>query len=159
MVKDQAADLGHSGVQAGKHAAEWPVSSPAWRLRLGSGRDCSERPGPAWRAGGTGTAAAGRQLLSLSDQLSSMADASGQSGVAADLAHHAASRPAMPGTGWRASPCRSSGEVQSFARRRPAVFLALAAGAGLVAGRLTRGMQDADAGESGETTARRPCRA
>jgi hypothetical protein len=34
-------------------------------------------------------------------------------------------------------------EVQSFARRRPGVFLALAAAAGLVAGRLTRGIKAA----------------
>jgi hypothetical protein len=33
--------------------------------------------------------------------------------------------------------------MQSFARRRPGVFLALAAGAGLMAGRLTRGMKAA----------------
>ena len=39
-------------------------------------------------------------------------------------------------------------EVQSFARRRPTVFLLLAAGAGLVAGRLTRGLKDATAGDS-----------
>ena len=37
--------------------------------------------------------------------------------------------------------------MQSFARRRPAVFLALAVGAGLVAG-LTRGLKDADSDDS-----------
>jgi hypothetical protein len=42
--------------------------------------------------------------------------------------------------------------MQSFARRRPAVFLALAAGAGLVAGRLTRGLKDA----SGDSPASTP---
>ena len=36
-------------------------------------------------------------------------------------------------------------EVQSFARRRPGVFVALAAAAGLAAGRLTRGVMSADA--------------
>jgi hypothetical protein len=38
--------------------------------------------------------------------------------------------------------------MQSFARRRPAVFLALAVGAGLVAGRLTRGLKDANTDNS-----------
>jgi hypothetical protein len=42
-------------------------------------------------------------------------------------------------------------EVQSFARRKPAVFVALAAGAGLVAGRLTRGLKDASSDDSPAT--------
>jgi hypothetical protein len=44
--------------------------------------------------------------------------------------------------------------MQSFARRRPAVFLLLAAGAGLVAGRLTRGLKGAATDDS--TAAARP---
>jgi hypothetical protein len=36
-------------------------------------------------------------------------------------------------------------EVQSFARRRPGVFVALAAAAGLAAGRLTRGVKSVGA--------------
>ena len=43
--------------------------------------------------------------------------------------------------------------MQSFARRRPAVFLVLAAGAGLVAGRLTRGLKDSAAGNPTATAA------
>jgi hypothetical protein len=42
-------------------------------------------------------------------------------------------------------------EMQSFARRRPAVFLLLAAGAGLVAGRLTRGLKGAATDDSTAT--------
>ena len=50
----------------------------------------------------------------------------------------------MPGSGWSdRKPGQVVDEMQSFARRRPAVFLVLAAGAGLVAGRLTRGLKDA----------------
>jgi len=84
------------------------------------------------------------QLLSLSDQLRSMADGSGQSGVAADLARQAASRARDAGQ-WlgERGPAQVIDEVQSFARRRPAAFVALAAGAGLVAGRLTRGLKAA----------------
>jgi hypothetical protein len=37
-------------------------------------------------------------------------------------------------------------ELQSFARRRPGMFLAITAGAGLIAGRLTRGLKDASSG-------------
>jgi hypothetical protein len=85
-----------------------------------------------------------KQLLSLSDELRAMADNSGQGGMAADLAAQAASRVRDAGQ-WLDGrrPGQVVDEMQSFARRRPAAFLALAAGAGLVAGRLTRGMKDA----------------
>ena len=83
-------------------------------------------------------------LLSLSDELSSMADGSTQGGAAADLARDAASRARDAGQ-WLGGrrPAQVVDEVQSFARRRPGVFLALAAAAGLVAGRLTRGIKAA----------------
>jgi len=89
------------------------------------------------------------QLLSLSDELRSMAGASGQGGMAADLASQAASRVRSAGQ-WLddRKPGQVADEVQSFARRRPAVFLALAVGAGLVAGRLTRGLKDASNDDS-----------
>ena len=78
-----------------------------------------------------------------------MADASGQGGMSADLAHHAASRARGAGQ-WLGDrkPGQVVDEMQSFARRKPAVFLALAAGAGLVAGRLTRGLKDASNDDS-----------
>ena len=74
-------------------------------------------------------------LLSLSDELGSMADGSTQGGAAADLARDAASRARDAGQ-WLGDrrPAQVVDEVQSFARRRPGVFLALAAAAGLVAG-------------------------
>lgn len=54
-----------------------------------------------------------------------------------------------------ASPQELLQDVRSFAARRPGTFLAVALGAGLVAGRLTRGMRDAgqsDAVSRGGTT-------
>ncbi|HJZ08807.1 MAG TPA: hypothetical protein VJ283_12050 [Trebonia sp.] len=89
------------------------------------------------------------QLLSLSDELRSMAGASGQGGMAASLASQAASRVRTAGQ-WLddRKPGQVADEMQSFARRRPAVFLALAVGAGLVAGRLTRGLKDANSDNS-----------
>ena len=70
------------------------------------------------------------QLLSLSDELRSMADASGPGGMAASLANQAASRARNAGQ-WLddRKPGQVADEIQSFARRRPAVFLALAVGA------------------------------
>lgn len=78
-----------------------------------------------------------------------MAGASGQGGMAAGLASQAAWRVRDAGQ-WLddRKPGQVADEMQSFARRRPAVFLALAVGAGLVAGRLTRGLKDADSDTS-----------
>jgi hypothetical protein len=147
VVKEQAAELSQSGVQAGKHAAEVAreqasgvvaeVSSQGRNL-LGQAQD--QLAEQATR----GQQRLAEELLSLSDQLSSMAESSGQAGVAADLTRQAASRTREAGQ-WLGDrrPEHVVDELQSFARRRPAVFLALAAGAGLAAGRLTRGIKAA----------------
>jgi hypothetical protein len=89
-----------------------------------------------------------KQLLSISSELRSMADNSGP-GMAADLAQQAASRVRDAGQ-WldNREPGQVVADLQSFARRRPAVFLLLAAGAGLVAGRLTRGLKGAATDDS-----------
>ena len=147
VVKDQAADLGHSGIQAGKHAADVAreqasgVAAEAGSQGRDLLRQAQDQLGEQAAQGQQRLAA---ELLSLSDELSSMADGSGQGGVAADLARHAASRARDAGQ-WLGDrrPAQVMDEVQSFARRRPGVFLALAAGAGLVASRLTRGIKSA----------------
>jgi hypothetical protein len=147
VVKDQAADLGHGSMQAGKHAAEVAreqasgVAAEAGRQGRYLLRQAQDQLGDQ-AAQGQQRLAAG--LLSLSDELSSMADGSTEGGVAADLARDVASRARDAGQ-WLGErrPAQVVDEVQSFARRRPGVFLALAAGAGLLAGRLTRGMKAA----------------
>jgi hypothetical protein len=146
VIKDQAADLSHSSIQAGKRAAD-VVREQASGVSAEAGRQGADLLGQAQVQLGE-QAARGQQrlaaeLLSLSDELSSMAE-SGQGGVAADVARDAASRARGAGQ-WlgERSPAQVVDEIQSFARRRPRAFLALTAAAGLVAGRLTRGMQAA----------------
>lgn len=94
-------------------------------------------------------------VRSLSDQLSSMAQQSEQSGPASDLVKQAATR-ASDFASWleQRDPGALLDEIRSFARRRPGAFLAIAAGAGLAAGRLTRGTVDAsrNQNESGSRT-------
>jgi hypothetical protein len=147
VVKDQAADLSHSSIQAGKHAAD-VAREQASGVAEEVGRQGRDLLGQAQDQLGE-QAAQGQQrlateLLSLSDELSSMADGSARAGVAADLTRHAASRARDAGQ-WLGErrPAQVVDEVQSFARRRPGAFLVLAAAAGLVAGRLTRGIQAA----------------
>jgi len=148
VVRDQASDLANSGVQAGKHVGDVAreqasgVAAEAGR----QGRNLVEQAqGQLHEQAAGGQQRIAQKLLSLSDELRSMAGNSNQ-GVAADVTQQAASRIGDAGH-WleKREPRQVVNEVQSFARRRPAMFLVLAAGAGLVAGRLTRGLKDAPA--------------
>ena len=80
-------------------------------------------------------------LRSMSDELGGMAGSSEQSGVATDLVGQAASRLGDVAS-WldQRDPGSLLDEVKQFAARRPGVFIGVAAAAGLLAGRLTRGI-------------------
>ena len=138
VVKSQATDLSHSSIQTGKHVAD-VAREQASGVAVEAGRQgrdlLHQAQGQLEEQAAQGQQRLANQLLSLSDELRSMADASGQSGMAASLASQAASRARHAGQ-WLddRKPSQVADEMQSFARRRPAVFLALAVGAGLVAG-------------------------
>lgn len=150
-AKEQATELGQSTVQAGKRAAgtakEQAAGVVAEAGRQGTDllRQAQDQVGQQVAQGHQRLTG---QLSSFSEELSSMADSSPQGGLATHLARHAASWAHDAGQ-WLGDrePGQVLDDVQSFARRRPGVFIALAAGVGLVAGRLTRGMTAA--GDSG----------
>jgi hypothetical protein len=152
VVKSQATDLSHSSIQTGKHVAD-VAREQASGVAVEAGRQgmdlLRQAQGQLEEQAAQGQQRLANQLLSLSDELRSMADASAQGGMAASLASQAASRARHAGQ-WLddRKPSQVADEMQSFARRRPAVFLALAVGAGLVAGRLTRGLKDANSDNS-----------
>jgi hypothetical protein len=157
VVKSQATDLSHSSIQTGKHVAyvaREQVSGVAVEAGR-QGRDLlHQAQGQLEEQAAQGQERLANQLFSLSDELRSMADASGQGGMAASLASQAASRVRDAGQ-WLddRQPRQVAEEMQSFARRRPAAFLALAVGAGLMAGRLTRGLKDATSDNSAAAAA------
>ena len=144
VVKGQAADLSQSGVEAGKHAVgvaqEQASNVTAEATRQGKDLLRQAR-GELGEQAAQGQQRLATELLSLSDELTSMAEGSTQNGVAADLARQVASRARDAGQ-WLDDrrPAQVIDDVQAFARRRPGLFLALAVGTGLVAGRLTRGL-------------------
>jgi hypothetical protein len=80
-------------------------------------------------------------LRSVSEELHAMARASDQPGVASDLVRQAAERSSSVAA-WLdgRDPGSLLNEVKSFARQRPGTFLLLAAGAGVLAGRLGRSL-------------------
>jgi len=80
-------------------------------------------------------------LHALAEELTGMAKNSEQDGVATDLARQAADR-ARQAASWLGDrdPGSLLDEVRTFARKKPGTYLALALGAGVLAGRLTRGL-------------------
>ncbi|MBO0608905.1 hypothetical protein [Myceligenerans salitolerans] len=97
-------------------------------------------------------------LHAMEDELGRMASASRDPGYATDLV-----RRAGDATGQAArwledrEPGAILGEVEDFARRRPGMFIALSAGAGLLVGRFLRGMKDANG--SSDSASDRPAAA
>lgn len=137
-VKDEAA---HVGAEAGRQAKDlFDQSRQEFSTQLG---DQQQR------------LAAG--LRSMTADLGSMADSAERPGVATDLVRQMADRVDSV-AGWLEQRDVSDvlTDVKSFARKRPGMFLALAAGAGMLAGRLTRGLAANRQQSSSEPLAPRP---
>ena len=79
-------------------------------------------------------------VRSLSEELRGMAD-NASSGTASDLVSEVARRAGDVAQWLEREPSEVLEDVKGFARRRPGAFLAIALGAGLVAGRLGRSLQ------------------
>jgi len=95
---------------------------------------------------------AAQGLRTVADSLSGMAQ-SADSGVAQQVLQNVSER-AQSVANWieQREPADLLDEVRSFAARRPGLFIAIAAGAGVVAGRLTKGLiagAKSDSGSSG----------
>jgi hypothetical protein len=96
-------------------------------------------------------------LRSLEHELHSMATASTEHGIGADLARQAAD---AAGTAAHWMEGRDPGdlleEVRSFARQRPGAFLGIAAAAGILTGRLGRGLKEGPTEPDHTTADERP---
>src|SRR5690349_15434278 len=147
VARDQAAAVGQSASEAGSRVTQ-TAADQAREVAAETARQARDLLGEAGgHARGQASAqqqkAAG-QLHSMADELRNMADKGGQSGVATEVAQQAAER-LHGAASWleQREPADVLQAVRDFARRRPGMFLAGAVAAGLVAGRLTRGMTDA----------------
>lgn len=143
-AKDEAKDVGRQGADAAKGVAQ-TAGSEAKNVAHEAGTQAKNLVG---EVGSNLKSQASTQqqrvtegLRSLSDELRSMANNS-EGGTAQQLVQQVSDR-----TGSAASwlegrdPGSLLDEVTGFARRRPGTFLLVAAGAGLLAGRLARGLQ------------------
>ena len=146
VAKDQAAAVGHSAADAGQHVAgvtqdqaknvAVEAGNQAKDLLTQAGTELNEQASVQQRR-------LAASLHAVGDELHSMSQHSDQSGVATELARQGAGRTHDLAT-WLEDrePHEVLQELQTFARRRPGRFLLAAAGAGLLAGRLTRGIKD-----------------
>lgn len=92
-------------------------------------------------------------LHSVGEELRSMAGSSEQHGVASEVVGQIAERVESTAQ-WLAmrDPGSLLADVKSFARRRPGVFITVAAGAGIVVGRLVKSLADSAGDVDGQPT-------
>jgi hypothetical protein len=152
VAKDEAGSVASTATDAGKHVAgvageqagvvKQETTQQAKALLEQTRSELTEQASTQQQrvAGG---------LRSLSEELGSMAAKSEQPGMATDLARQASQR-AEAIAGWLEDrePGHVLEEASRFARQRPGAFLALAAGAGLLAGRFARGLRSASNDDS-----------
>jgi hypothetical protein len=154
VAKDEAANVAGQAAGAAQNVAETAKSEAknvAYEAK-NSARDLlHQAKSDLTSQAGTQQTKAAEGIRTISSQLRTMADAPDQQGVASDLIRQAADRSESVAS-WldNRDPGSLLNEVKSFARQRPGTFLLLAAGAGLLAGRLGRSLQ-AGAPETGTT--------
>jgi hypothetical protein len=155
VAKDQASNVAGSAVGAGQQVAgvAKDQASNVAAEAAGQAKDVlgQARTELSQQAAQQQQRVAGG-LRSIGSELGSMADRSEEPGVASDLARQASST-VHEVADWleQRDPSGLLDEVTSFARRRPGAFLAIALGAGLAAGRLTRGLKDDSSSSTGRT--------
>ena len=145
VAKEEAANVAGEAKGAAKNVAETAKSEAknvAYEAK-NSARDLlHQAKSDLTSQAGTQQTKAAEGIRTISSQLRTMADAPDQQGVASDLIRQVADRSESVAS-WldNRDPGSLLDEVKSFARQRPGTFLLLAAGAGLLAGRLGRSLQ------------------
>jgi hypothetical protein len=155
-AKDEAAELKRTAADSAQTVAETAkaeASNVAAEVKTNARDLLHQAKSDLTDQAGTQQQKVAEGLRSVSTELHNMAAASDQPGVASDLVRQAAERSSAVAS-WLdgRDPGSLLTEVKSFARQRPGTFLLLAAGAGVLAGRLSRGLS---AGAP-ETTATSP---
>ena len=154
-AKDEAAEVKRQATDSAQTVAETAkteASNVAAEVKTNARDLLQQAKSDLTDQAGTQQQKVAEGLRSISTELQSMAGASEQPGVASDLVRQAAERSSAV-AGWLdgRDPGSLLTEVKSFARQRPGTFLLLAAGAGVLAGRLSRSLS-AGAPETGTGT-------
>jgi ElaB/YqjD/DUF883 family membrane-anchored ribosome-binding protein len=152
VVKGQAQSVGQGTAQAGQQVAS-VAKDQAQNVAAEAGAQAKSLLSQTRDELSSQVGAQQQRLASglhqIGEELHSMSQGSEQQGVASDLARQASQR-SHDIASWLDSrePGHLVEEIKRFARQRPGAFLAIAAGAGLLAGRLTRGVKDASSDDT-----------
>jgi hypothetical protein len=150
-ARDEASNVARNAAESGKYLAG-EAGAQAKGVAAEAGRQAKDlldqgRTQLASTAGEQQQRLAGG-LRTFSSDLSQMADGA-ESSVASGIARTVADQTSSVASWFEnREPADLLDEVKRFARRSPGTFLLIAAGAGLLAGRLTRGVRDASSGSS-----------
>jgi hypothetical protein len=152
VAKDEAANVAGQAAGAAQNVAETAKSEAAnvaSEVKTNAKDLLQQAKSDLTSQAGTQQQKAAEGIRTISSQLHTMAEAPDQQGVASDLIRQVADRSESVAS-WleNRDPGSLLDEAKSFARQRPGTFLLLAAGAGLLAGRLGRSLQ---AGAPGTT--------
>ena len=155
-AKEEAADVKRQATDAAQNVAETAkteAANVATEVKTNARDLLHQAKSDLTEQAGTQQQKVAEGMRSVASELHSMAAASDQPGVATDLVRQAAERSSAVAS-WLdgRDPGSLLTEVKSFARQRPGTFLLLAAGAGVLAGRLSRSLS-AGAPETTGTTA------
>ena len=143
-AKDEAAEVSRQAADAAHNVAETAkteAANVAAEVKTNAKDLLHQAKSDLTDQAGTQQQKVAEGLRTISTELHSMASAPDQPGVASDLVRQAAERSAAVAS-WLdgRDPGSLLTEVKSFARQRPGTFLLLAAGAGVLAGRLSRSL-------------------
>jgi hypothetical protein len=152
VARDEVAEVGRTAADAGKEVAG-TAAEEATQVAQEAKTQARDLMGEA-RTQVRSQAQAGQQkavdtLRSFADELQQMAQGGSQSGPVSEVVRQAADK--LTGVAdWigRREPGDLLEEIRGVARRRPGMFLLGAAAAGVLAGRLTRGVAEAASGGS-----------
>jgi len=155
VAKDQAASVAGGAADAAKNVAG-TAKEEVGQVATEAKKQVKDLVGQA-RTELTGQAQVQQErvaggLKSVGDQLRALADGSGEPGPANDIAHQAADK-VHEIAAWfeNRDPGTVLADVKAFARQRPGMFLAMSLGAGVLVGRLAKGIA-ADPGTGSGTT-------
>lgn len=152
-VKEQGSQVATSAAQAGKHVMQ-TAAEQGGQVAKEAGHTAQSLVDQAQTElkdqAGMQQKRAAEGLRMLGDQLHSMAENCGQPGMATDLVHDASGR-VHRAADWleHREPGQVLEEVRDYARHHPGAFLLGTAMAGMLVGRLTRNLGQAD-GHDGE---------
>jgi hypothetical protein len=153
VAKDQAGEVGRTAADAGGQVAQ--TTKEQAQNVVGEAKQqardlVGEARGQARDQAGYQKLRAVEGLRTLGDELHQMTEQGGQSGIATEVARQVAQRThGLADYLDRHEPADLLDEVRQYARRRPVAFLAGAAIAGVLAGRLTRSLASKDEDQGG----------